>query len=358
MEQKKTVLVLFGGVSSEHEISRISAASVLKQMNREKYTILKAGITKTGKWMLTESAPEAIEDGTWESDPANRPLLLSLNAENPGFYAGDEGRQEHHGVDVVFPVLHGRNGEDGTVQGMLQMAGIPYVGSDTAGSAACMDKAMTKALVSQAEAADQAKCCIIHRIGVDPEEAAEGADAFFEGRYPLFVKPARAGSSVGITKVKERGALGQAIRTAFAQDSKILVEEAIAGRELEVAVLGNEDPVVSGVGEIFTAGEFYDYEAKYDDIGSRTSVKPDLPEETELQIRETALRIYRTMECRGLARVDFFLTEGGRIVFNEINTMPGFTKISMYPALWEASGIGYPALIDELIRLAEERETQ
>ena len=352
MEQKKTVLVLFGGVSSEHEISRVSAASVLRQIDKSRYEILKAGITKEGKWLLTGSSAEAIEEGAWEEDRTSRELLLSLDSDNKGFWARAEGGWEHIGVDVVFPILHGKNGEDGTVQGMLQIAGIPFVGSDTASSAACMDKAMAKAMISQAEAADQARCCIIYRPGCDPAEAADGADAFFGGQYPLFVKPARAGSSVGISKVKVRKDLAAALETAFAEDSKVLVEETIVGRELEVAVLGNEDPAVSKVGEIFTAGEFYDYEAKYDDIGSRTAIVTDLPEEKEREIRETALRIYRVLECRGLARVDFFLTDENRLVFNEINTMPGFTRISMYPALWEASGIPYSALIDELIRLA------
>lgn len=356
MKQKKTVLVLFGGVSSEHEISCLSAASVLSQMDIDKYEIRKAGITKRGKWLLTESPIEAIRDGSWEEDPGNGEILLSLDTEQKGFYVKTGDGWERIGVDVVFPVLHGRNGEDGTIQGLLQIAGIPFVGSDTASSAACMDKGMAKAMISQAEVADQAKCCIIYRSGCDEAEAAEGADAFFSGTYPLFVKPARAGSSVGITKVREKSGLAPALQTAFAEDSKVLVEETIVGRELEVAVLGNEDPAVSKVGEIFTAGEFYDYEAKYDDIGSRTEVVTDLSEEMESEIRETALRIYRVLECRGLARVDFFLTEEGRLVFNEINTLPGFTKISMYPALWEASGLGYPELIDELIRLATETD--
>ncbi|MBQ6371251.1 MAG: D-alanine--D-alanine ligase [Firmicutes bacterium] len=356
MKEKKTVLVLFGGASSEHEVSCTSAASILRRIDRDAYEVRMAGITKEGKWLLTGAQPEAIEKGLWEQDEQNRNLLVSLDTDQKGLFVYTENGASHLPVDVVFPVLHGKNGEDGTVQGLLHMAGIPFVGSDTASSAACMDKGIAKALVSQAEAANQAKCCIIHRSGCDAEEAAEGADAFFTGQYPLFVKPARAGSSVGISKVKRREDLPQAILKAFAEDSKVLVEEMITGRELEVAVLGNDDPVASCVGEIFTAGEFYDYEAKYQDIGSRTEVVRDLPEEMELEIRETALRIYRVLECRGLARVDFFLTEEGRLVFNEINTMPGFTKISMYPALWEASGLSYSGLIDELIKLAFDDE--
>ena len=217
-----------------------------------------------------------------------------------------------------------------------------------------MDKGITKALVAQAEAAEQARCCIIHRSECDPQEAAEGADAFFKGKYPLFVKPAREGSSVGITKVVEREQLPRAIRTAFAQDSKVLVEEAIVGRELEVAVLGNETPSASCIGEIFTAGEFYDYESKYVDEESRTEIVTDLPKDKEQEIRETAVRLYRILECRGLARMDFFLSENGRVVFNEANTIPGFTNISMYPSLWQASGLTYSGLIDALLVLALE----
>ena len=354
MEQKKTILVLFGGVSSEHEISCISAASILDQIDKSKYHVLAAGITGDGRWLLTSPDPEAIRSGRWEEDPENRSMSLSLDREEKGFLFCREGERQVLSVDVVFPVLHGKNGEDGTIQGLLQTAGIPFVGSDSYSSAACMDKGVTKALVSQAEAADQAKCCIIHRIGCDPAEAAETVDVFFQGEYPLFVKPARSGSSVGISKVNQKEDLPRAIRTAFEEDSKVLVEEAITGRELEVAVIGNEDPSASGIGEIFAAGEFYDYGAKYEDRGSRTDIVTDLSPKMQQEIRETALRIYRILECRGLARVDFFLSEDGRVVFNEINTLPGFTQISMYPALWEAAGLEYPALIDGLIGLALE----
>ena len=356
MTEKRNVLVLFGGVSSEHEISRLSAASILEHIDRKTFQVRAAGITKNGQWLLTCASPEEIRSGAWESRTDNRSILVSLNAEQGGLQASAGDGWEPIPVDVVFPVLHGKNGEDGTMQGLLQIAGIPYVGSDTFSSAACMDKGIAKALVAQAEAADQARCCIIHRSGMEPGEAAEGVDAFFKGVYPVFVKPARAGSSVGISKVRERGELEQAIRVAFAEDSKILVEEAIVGRELEVAVLGNEEPAASCIGEIFAAGEFYDYGSKYEDAGSRTEIVTDLSEEKEQEIRETALRIYRILECRGLARVDFFLCEDGRVVFNEANTMPGFTHISMYPSLWEASGMEYSALIDALIKLAVRQE--
>lgn len=355
MDQKKRVLLLFGGESSEHKISGISAASVLEHMNKDAYDILTCGITETGSWYLTDADPQRMRDGSWKQKENNRPMTVSLDRDRRGFFcSGPEGSWEYLPVDVVFPVLHGKNGEDGTVQGLLQMAGLPYVGSGTGSSAACMDKAMAKAIVEQAEAADQAKCCIVHRAGCDPEEAAEGIGLFFQGKYPLFVKPSSAGSSVGVSKVASAQGLVSAMETAFAEDSKILIEEAIEGRELEVAVLGNDDPAASCIGEIFPAHEFYDYEAKYEDQASRTGIADDLSDPLKEEIRETAVRIYRLLQCRGLARVDFFLQKDGNVIFNEVNTMPGFTSISMYPALWEAEGIPYEALIDRLIGLALE----
>ena len=353
MDQKKTVMVIFGGESSEHEISRISAASVISHIDRDRYNVLKAGINIDGSWYLTDADPLQIESGEWEKREDNLPLILSLDRGDTGFLCKGNKGLEKVTIDVAFPVLHGKNGEDGTIQGMLKMAGIPYVGSDTASSAACMDKGMTKALVEQADVALQAKCCIIHRRSCDPAEAAESAEIFFRGEYPLFVKPASAGSSVGISKVRNREELVKGIDVAFAEDSKILIEEAIEGRELEVAVLGNDDPIASRAGEIFPGHEFYDYEDKYIDDRSRTGIA-DLDEDKLNEIRETAIRIYRVMECRGLARVDFFLTEDDRLVFSEINTMPGFTRISMYPKLWETEGVSYEELISRLIELAEE----
>ena len=351
MDQVKKIkmMLLFGGVSSEHEVSRVSAASVLEHINADKYEITKVGITKDGKWMQTEADPMAIADGSWEQLESNKDVYLMPGA---GFAGLD--------IDVVFPLLHGRNGEDGRMQGFLAIAGIPFVGPDSTASAACMDKAVTKAVIDQAEACDQAKCCVAHR-GCDVVEAAGVIDQFFDGTYPLFVKPANAGSSVGISKVKTKEGLPEALQVAFAEDDKAIVEEAIVGREIEVAVLGNEDPQASCIGEIVSANEFYDYVAKYDNVGSVTSIVTDIPERLQQQIRQTAVSIYEIMGCRGLSRVDFFLKEGpgggydeGELVFNEINTMPGFTQISMYPQLWEASGIPYEDLIDRLIELALE----
>ena len=345
--KKKRLMLLFGGVSSEHEVSRTSAASVLEHIDADKYEVIKVGITKEGRWMRTEADPASIADGSWEACEGNDDVYLLPG----GGFAGLD-------VDVVFPLLHGRNGEDGRMQGFLAIAGIPFVGSDSTASAACMDKAITKAVIDQAEVCEQAKCCVAHR-GCDEDEAALVIGDFFGGEFPLFVKPANSGSSVGITKVRTLKELPEALKIAFAEDNKAVIEETIVGREIEVAVLGNEDPKASCIGEIISANEFYDYVAKYDNIGSVTSIVTDLPKPLEEQIRQTAVDIFEIMGCRGLARVDFFLRKGpsgsyddGELVFNEINTMPGFTKISMYPQLWEASGIGYGELIDKLIELA------
>lgn len=348
---KTTLLILFGGVSSEHEVSRVSAASVLRHINREKYNIIKVGIRKDGAWLLTDAEPDEIQTGTWESHESNEPAVIMTDHSRR--LVTEKGKSEL--IDVVFPVLHGKNGEDGTMQGLLEIAGIPYVGSDSFSSAACMDKAAAKALVDQAEACLQARCSVVHR-GCDCSEAADVIDEFFDSEYPLFVKPSAAGSSVGISKVKSKEYLPAALETAFAEDSKALVEECITGREIEVAVLGNDEPRASCIGEIFAANEFYDYNAKYENTESKTGIVRDLSPEKEDEIRRTAVAIYEIMGCSGLARVDFFLKEDGTPVFNEINTIPGFTSISMYPQLWQESGLGYSELIDKLIELAQERK--
>ncbi len=358
MDKKTNLMILFGGVSSEHEVSRVSAASVLKHIDKKKYNISTVGITKEGRWLLTEATTDEILDGSWETLSKNRDVCLK-----PG--QGIEGID----VDVVFPILHGRNGEDGRMQGFLSIAGLPFVGSDSTSSAACMDKAITKAMIDQAEVCAQAPCCIAHK-GCDIVETVDVVDEYFEGNYPLFVKPANAGSSVGISKVKSKEEIAKALEVAFAEDNKALIEEGIVGREIEVAVLGNtksnglelqdkDRTRASSIGEIFSANEFYDYTSKYEDIGSRTGIVRDLNPIKELEIRNTALEIYEIMGCDGLARVDFFLCKGpsgeyddGELVFNEINTIPGFTNISMYPQLWEHSGIEYSKLIDRLIELA------
>lgn len=357
MKDKTKVLILFGGVSSEHEVSRVSASSILAHISEDKYEINTVGITKEGNWFLTSSPAVRIGDGSWEQDPGNRKVAVCLDRDFRGLLVREaDGSTQELAIDVVFPVLHGRNGEDGRMQGLLQIAGLPFVGSDTVASAASMDKAITKVMVEQAGGISQADAVLLHRqrYAKDPQGELLGVMSQFDNVFPLFVKPANAGSSVGISKVKNAEELPKALDIAFAEDDKVLVEEAITGREIEVAVLGNEDPKASCIGEIFAANEFYDYNAKYENAASETAVVADLDPEKEQEIQDAAVKIYQTMGCRGMARVDFFLKESGRVVFNEINTLPGFTSISMYPKLWEASGIPYPELIDKLLQLAME----
>ncbi len=358
MENKKNLLILFGGVSSEHEVSRASASSILTHINNEKYDIYTVGITKDGNWILTDSPASSVADGSWEQNRDNRIVAVSMNQKHRGLVVMEEdGCAKKIPIDVIFPVLHGQNGEDGRMQGLLQIAGIPFVGSDMLASAASMDKAITKVVVDHSGWITQADSVLVYKRRYREDQNGEllGITTHFDDRYPLFVKPANAGSSVGISKVKSAEELPEAIETAFKEDDKVLVEEAITGREIEVAVLGNKNPQASCIGEIFTANEFYDYNAKYENEASKTAVVTDLDPVKEQEIKDTAVKIYRIMGCRGLARVDFFLKDSGRIVFNEINTMPGFTKISMYPQLWEASGVSYTELIDRLIELALEQ---
>lgn len=349
------LLVLFGGVSSEHDISRLSTASVLTHINRDKYDITTVGITKDGRWYYTEASGDEIADGSWENHESNKPAVISPDRGTHGLLIEEpDGTVTKKYIDVVHPVMHGQNAEDGTIQGILQIAGIPFVGPGVAASAAGMDKAITKAMVNQNGTVNQADTFVSLKNIYEEDKAAEMAriNEYFGGRYPLFVKPANAGSSVGITKVKSADELEKGLDVAFAVDVKLLVEETIVGREIEVAVLGNEDPKASVIGEIFAANEFYDFDAKYTNAESKTAIVTDLPKEKEDEVRNAAITVYKVMGCKGLSRVDFFLQDDGKVVFNEINTLPGFTSISMYPQLWGATGIPYDELIDQLIQLA------
>jgi len=359
MDEKLSLLLLFGGISSEHEVSCASVASVLNYIDSEKYEINTIGITKEGNWFLTGSPAVRIQDGSWQQESGNKRAFLVPDRSIGGVMVEEsDGSWSELAVDVVWPVLHGKNGEDGRMQGLLQMAGIPFVGPGTIASAASMDKAITKAMVEQTGAANQAKCYVtaLQAFRTDRKKVLHTIQSYFDDTYPLFIKPANAGSSVGISKVKTAEELPKALETAFAEDSKVLVEETIVGREIEVAVLGNEEPKASCIGEIFAANEFYDYESKYQSAASRTQIVTDLSPEKEKEIQDTAVRVYETMGCSGLSRVDFFLEESGRVIFNEINTLPGFTSISMYPQLWEHSGLSYSELIDSLIELALEED--
>ena len=351
--KKLSVCVLFGGRSPEHEVSLRSAESVLNNMDPEKYNIFPVGITKSGNWMLFGGKDYSLlPDGQWEHCEENRQVALSpIRGQGLLNFEGDCVVRER--IDVVFPVLHGENGEDGTIQGLLQLAGIPYVGPHVAASAVAMDKTLTK-LVADNAGIPQAAWQLVRRR--DLGDRLEGTLDSLEKRfaYPMFVKPAGTGSSVGVSKAKNRQALAAALENAAKFDDKVLVEEFIRGKEIEVAVMGNGSPVASVCGEIDSGAEFYDYDAKYITDTSVAYIPARISEETSEQVRDMAVRVYRAIGCQGLSRVDFFVTEEGRVVFNEINTIPGFTSISMYPKLFGASGIPYGQLIDQLLELALE----
>lgn len=352
--KKLSVCILFGGISPEHEVSLRSAESVLNNIDKEKYNIFPVGITQEGDWILFGGDDYSmLPDGTWKTHPANRKAAISpIRGQGLLSFEGDCVVRER--IDVVFPVLHGENGEDGAMQGLLQMAGIPYVGPHVAASAVAMDKTLTKLVADQAKVS-QAKWELVHAgdLDVHMDAIVETLETRFT--YPMFVKPAGTGSSVGVSKASDRESLKAALLSAGAFDEKILVEEFIHGREIEVAVMGNNSPVASVCGEIDSGAEFYDYEAKYITDTSTAYIPARISEETAEQVREAAVKVYQAIGCRGLSRVDFFVTyEDQRVVFNEINTLPGFTSISMYPKLFAASGIPYSQLIDNLLELAME----
>ena len=352
--KKLSVCILFGGMSPEHEVSLRSAESVLNQLDPAKYNIIPVGITKDGDWIIFGGKDYSeLPAGTWMHNPKNKRGAISpIRGQGLLCFEGDCVVRER--VDVVFPVLHGENGEDGAVQGLLKLAGIPYVGPHIAASAVSMDKTLTKLVVDHA-GVPQAAWHLVRRE--DLQHHVDHVIAALEKKfsYPMFVKPAGTGSSVGVSKAADRTALETALHAAAKFDKKVLVEEFIHGREIEIAVMGNDNPVASVAGEIDSGAEFYDYEAKYVTDTSTAYIPARISEEVEEQVRELAVKVYSAIGCQGLSRVDFFVTHGdNRIVFNEINTLPGFTSISMYPKLFAASGIPYSQLIDELLELAQE----
>lgn len=355
---KKTICVIFGGVSSEYEVSLMSSSSIIRNLDTEKFDILKLGITKDGKWLLFSGCVEDIENGSWTNHPDNQTAFISPDRNTAGLVVIEkDGRCSIRKIDVIFPVLHGKNGEDGTIQGLFQLSGIPFVGCDTDSSAICMDKAVAHSLLASAHI-EQAHYLWFYadRYFADSEKIVNKICARLN--FPVFVKPSNAGSSVGITKVSNRENLDAAIRLAADNDCKIVVEEGIVGQEVECAVLGNRGhSVASVVGEIGAAAEFYDYDDKYKNGAAQLYIPARLDPEISEEIRRTAVRAYNLLGCDGLSRVDFFVTEKGhQVILNEINTLPGFTSISMYPKLWEASGMPYPALLEKLIDCALCRE--
>lgn len=358
-KKKLRVGILFGGKSGEHEVSLRSARSILEAIDRKKYDVVELGINKQGKWLGGTQAQKLL--GVPRSGEANGSVSLAVAAANPA--AGT-------GLDVVFPVLHGTFGEDGTIQGLFELADIPYVGSGVLGSSAGMDKDAMKRLFFAAGLPQTPHVALLRsQWKADAKKCVRTIEKALA--YPLFVKPANLGSSVGISKVKERGELAAALDLAASFDRKIVIEQGVGGpgvkpRELEVAVLGNDAPEASVVGEIVPAKEFYDYEAKYELNGADESVSlipAKLSAADAKKIRAMAIAAFRACDCAGLARVDFLMAprrkgKGMEILLNEINTMPGFTSISMYPKLWEASGLPYKKLIDRLIELAMERHKE
>lgn len=338
--------ILFGGKSGEHEVSCISAASVLENIREDKYSIIKIGITKDGEWFKTDATPAEIRSGAWVNLEKVK-AVLSPDTKHHGFLIFEDGEVRVYPVDVIFPVMHGDFCEDGCMQGLCELAGIRYVGCGVTASAVGMDKEYAKKLFEEAgipvaggfTASEKDLPAIQSRIKA-------------EMTYPVFVKPVCAGSSLGAYKVESEAALRDALEGAFLVDDRVLIEEYIEAREIECAVLGNENAEASVLGEIVPRAAFYDYEAKYIDGTSELLIPAPLEEEEAALIREYALRAFHAIGGRGFSRVDFFKDKRtGKIVINEINTIPGFTEISMYPKLWDKTGVPYPELIDRLISL-------
>ncbi len=354
---RKRIVILFGGRSAEHEISCISARSVMDVLDPERYEAIPIGVTKEGRWQLMPAGPPALPPGSAGELPgvaesSGEEIALDQEPGAQALVGGDGSRTE---IDVVFPVMHGPYGEDGSIQGFLEMAGVPYVGAGVLGSALGMDKAVQKALFRTAGIPIVEHEVVYEREWEEDPEGVEARAAHLG--YPLFAKPAALGSSVGITKVHGSGELRGALEDAFRFGRKALLERSVEGaREIEVAVLGNDDPVASIAGEIVPHHEFYDYAAKYlDERGAELIVPAGIPPETLEEAQRLAVAAFRAIDCAGMARVDFFLAPSGALLVNEVNTIPGFTQISMYPKLWEASGVSYRELIDRLIEFALER---
>lgn len=350
---KKNIMVIFGGESSEHAVSCMSAISILENMDTNRYNCILVGITESGKWMLVNNAPDKIKNSTWIKDDSNKEILISLDGRNSKFLVVDDGVISEIKVDCIFPILHGKYGEDGRLQGLLDLMRIPYIGSGCSSSAIGFDKALTKEIVSSLGIL-QAKSKIIRKNSNDLNTQCNEIEEYFENDYPLFIKPSREGSSVGIVKVKNKIELYDGLKFAFQYDYKLIIEKEIIGREIEIAVKGSITPKASKIGELMFDDEFYSYDAKYNSRDSKTSIAHDIDEQLLIQIQNAALDIYNKLECKSLARVDFFLEENNKFIFNEINTIPGFTPISMYPQLWQNEGMTYKELITFIIEDAIE----
>jgi len=360
-DRRLRVMLLFGGRSAEHDVSRVTAVAVARALDPARYEVVPVAITTEGQWLFADSARRAIESAAGgESDALPRAFAVDgetaaglgdLVAAGGVSGAGASGALA---VDVVLPLLHGPYGEDGTVQGLLELAGLPYVGSGVVGSAVGMDKIMMKRAFTACGIANARS--VEHRDGHDLDALAVRVEA--ELGYPCFVKPVNMGSSVGVSKAHDRAELLAACEVALGYDEWVLVEESITGREIEVAVLGDDPPAASVPGEIVPGDEFYSYTDKYETDDAELLVPAPLTDEQVAEAQQLALAAFAACRCEAMARVDMFLTPDGRFLLNEVNTIPGFTPISMYPRLWEASGLAYPALLDRLVELAFARHAR
>ncbi|MCM2677907.1 D-alanine--D-alanine ligase family protein [Alkalicoccobacillus plakortidis] len=350
--ERRTIAILFGGVSTEHEVSLQSAAAVIESIPAAKYHVIKIGITKNGRWYKFDGISQQIKDKSWEKSPFLRRVVISPDHQKPGLIVLDEAEHTYLHIDCYFPVLHGKNGEDGTIQGLFDISNVPYVGCGTLSSALCMDKVFAQQIVKSV-GLRTTEFIFFHQhqyCSLDVEAWAKEKVG-----YPIFVKPANSGSSYGITKASNDLELRAAIERAFIFDEKVLCEGAIKGMEVGCAVYGNESPETGLIGEIEPSKEFLDFDDKYL-LGEIKQYVPARQEQHVLnKVQELGIQIYQLLGCKGLARVDFFVQGDGAIIFNEINTMPGFTTSSRYPKMIEASGISYSELLDELIELAIRR---
>ena len=348
--EKKNIAVIFGGCSPEHTVSLASAAAVIRNIDAEKYEVIQLGITEGGEWFRFYGSPDDIEANTWRADRTKCiPAVISPDRDQHGILEFRLSGVRTTRLDAAFPVLHGRNGEDGTVQGLCEMAGIPLIGCGTLASALCMDKDRAHKLVMLAGVAVP-RSVLLEKLPTSAELAtlAEGIG------YPLFVKPVRAGSSFGVARVEAPSELRAAVRDAFRYDNSVLLEEAVPGFEAGCAVIGNSELVTGRADEIELSGGYFDFEEKYTLKTSKIHMPARVDAATEQRLRDTACRIYRTLGCRGFARVDMFLTPDKRIVFNEVNTIPGFTSHSRFPKMMSGVGYDFPALVDALIALGLE----
>jgi D-alanine-D-alanine ligase len=359
MDRKRKVAVIFGGRSGEHEVSLMSARSVLSVIDRERYDVIQIGITHAGAWLSGEDTL-----GYLASENKIKPGSVAIFADptRKGLYATHAAQQKEtlqllSDIDVIFPVLHGTFGEDGTLQGLLELADAAYVGAGVLGSSVGMDKGVFKD-VMRANGVPVVESIIVLRAEIEREMDQVIARAEAIGAYPLFVKPANLGSSVGVTKCRSRGDLSEGLSEAARYDRRVLIERGVQNiREIEVSVLGNDNPTASVPGEILPGADFYSYEAKYELDTSKLIIPARLKPEHSRRIRDLAVIAFKAIDCAGMARVDFFMDEKtGEVFLNELNTIPGFTKISMYPKLWEASGLPYASLVDRLIDLALDRK--